>query len=63
MLAPKESTAYEKILRSAQGMDERQQEWNRLHERLAPRPRAKQLCIAEICQAYEEATGTWVGCD
>jgi hypothetical protein len=63
MDAKADLTAYEKLLRSAKGGDGWQQECNRLHKRLAPRPPAKQLSIAEICRAYEEATGTWVGCD
>jgi hypothetical protein len=63
MLAKAELTAYEKMLRSAEGVDEWREEWDRLHKRLAPRPPEKRLCIADICQAYEEATGTCVGCD
>jgi hypothetical protein len=63
MLTGAEVNAYEKILRSAEGVDEWLREWERLHQRLAPRPPEKQLCVAAICQAYEEATGTCVGCD
>jgi hypothetical protein len=63
MLASAELTAYAKILRSAEGVDEWCEEWERLHQRLAPRPPEKRLSIADICQAYEEATGTCVGCD
>jgi hypothetical protein len=39
------------------------QQWEWLQRRLAPRLPAHRLCLTELCRAYEEATGTLIGCD
>jgi hypothetical protein len=46
-----------------EGVDERQEQWDRLRRRVAPRPHPRTPCIAALCQAYEEATHSWTGCD
>ena len=53
----------EQVPQARERMDEGQEQWERVRRRLAPRPQAKRLCIADLCRAYEEATGTWIGCD
>ncbi len=44
-------------------VDENRAERDRLHRRLAGPARPPRLSIAELCRAYEEATGCFVGCD
>jgi hypothetical protein len=53
----------EEILVVGEGVDEQQEQWDRLQRRLARRPQARKCLVADLCQAYEEATGTWTGCD
>jgi len=55
--------AGQKTPRAWAGADEYQEQCERLRRRFAPRPPAKTVSIADLCRAYEEATGTWTGCD
>jgi hypothetical protein len=43
--------------------EEFQEQWDLVHRRFGPHPHVKECCLADICQAYEEATGTMTGCD
>ena len=64
MLTQQQLTAYvEKMRRAAEGAEQRPEQWDWLRRRLAARPLAKPHWAAELCQAYEEATGTCIGCD
>jgi hypothetical protein len=49
--------------RPEEAADEYQEQWDLLHRRLTPHPHAKEPCLADVCRAYEEATGTLTGCD
>jgi hypothetical protein len=46
-----------------EGMDQQQEQWDCLRRRLARRPEVKRLSITNLCQAYEETTHMWTGCD
>jgi hypothetical protein len=43
--------------------DEQDEQWERLRRSLPRTDTAKKFQIAEIIAAYEEATGTCIGCD
>ena len=64
MLADKEITAFAaKMRRVLAGADECPEQWARLRKRWAARPQQDKPCGAELRRAYEEATGTLIGCD
>jgi hypothetical protein len=64
MLAQADVVEYvEEMRRALEGACEYRDGWDRLHRRLAPRPPERRVRIADLCRAYEEATGTWTGCD
>ncbi len=46
-----------------EGEDETQEQWEVLRRRLSPPPQRQRVPVAEMYRAYEEATGTLVGCD
>jgi hypothetical protein len=45
--------------------DDRYEQWDCLRRRLARKvkPASQCVCVAHLMQAYEEATGTRIGCD
>jgi hypothetical protein len=45
------------------GGDEGQEQWDVLRRRLAFHPATRKFHITELCQEYEELTGTCTGCD
>lgn len=45
------------------GVDDHREQWECLRRRLAHLPRPAKVPVAEMIRAYEEATGTWIGCD
>jgi hypothetical protein len=47
----------------SEGVDEGQEQWDRLQRRLTPHAQIRKFHIAALCQAYEEMTGTLTGCD
>jgi hypothetical protein len=49
--------------RTEEEADEFQEQWDLLHRRFGPHPHAPERRLADICRAYEEATGTLTGCD
>jgi hypothetical protein len=64
MLAKVEMPIYDQAMwQSGEEADEFQEQWDLLRRRFAPRPHVKEPCLADICRAYEEATGTMTGCD
>jgi hypothetical protein len=64
VLAEVEITTFaERMRRTLAGVDEFPEQWARLRRRWADRPREQKHYGAELQQAYEEATGTMIGCD
>jgi hypothetical protein len=57
------ATSREAAPPARESVDEFQQQWERVHRRFAARPQPRPFSVAELCRAYEEATGTWVGSD
>lgn len=54
----------EEIRRAVNGRaDENREQWDCLRRRLRPRPVEHKINLAEVYQAYEEASGTLIGCD
>jgi hypothetical protein len=54
---------YAPLRGAGESRDPRNEQWDWLRRRLAVRLPDKKLCIAELCRAYEETTGTSTGCD
>jgi hypothetical protein len=50
-------------IRVALDVDRHEEQWEWLRKRLAARLQNKKPSVASLCQAYEEATGTCIGCD
>jgi hypothetical protein len=48
---------------AAEAADERQEQWECLRRYLSHPPMENQIKRAELYRAYEEATGTLIGCD
>jgi hypothetical protein len=48
---------------TAEAPDERQEQWECLHRYLGHRPMEHKVRLTELYRAYEEATGTLIGCD
>jgi hypothetical protein len=44
-------------------LDQEQEQWDWLHGQLASRLPDKKLSFAELYSAYEEESGTCIGCD
>jgi hypothetical protein len=63
MLTQEELAAYVEELRRAEETGEDLEQWERLRRRWAPRPQDEAPHIADLWRAYEEATGTRIGCD
>jgi hypothetical protein len=64
MIAQVEITSYvEARWRSGEEAEELQEQWNLVHRRFGAQPHVKECCLADVCRAYEEATGTMTGCD
>jgi hypothetical protein len=63
MVGEVESLECAVILSVMEDIDESQEQWQRLRTRLAARSHEKRFCAADLCRAYEEQTGTWIGCD
>jgi hypothetical protein len=64
MLTDVEITAFaQKMRRVLTGADEFPDNWARLRRRSTAQPRKQRPCGAELRRAYEEATGTEIGCD
>jgi hypothetical protein len=53
---------FEQLREIGEALDEDKEQWDRLR-RLIPLSPARKLCLPDLCQAYEEATGTRTGCD
>jgi hypothetical protein len=51
------------VVRVVADMEERRAQWEVLRNRLAHLPRPVKVPVAEMIRAYEEATGTLIGCD
>jgi len=51
------------VCRSGEEAEEFQEQWDLVHRRFGPHPHAWEHRLADVCQAYEEATGTLTGCD
>jgi hypothetical protein len=51
------------ILQAVEAVDQRRQRHAKGHEFVASLPDREPGSLAEVCRAYEEAAGTWVGCD
>jgi hypothetical protein len=51
------------FVRMTESADEWTEQWDLLRRRLARQPRKEKVPVAEMIRAYEEATGTCVGCD
>ncbi len=64
MLTEVEITAFAKKMRRVlTGVEEFPEQWARLRRPWTARPGEDKPCGAELCRAYEEATGTLIGCD
>jgi hypothetical protein len=64
MLAEAQITAFaDKMRRALAGTDEFPEQWARLRKRWAARPQENKPSRAELRRAYEEKTGTVIGCD
>jgi hypothetical protein len=64
MITQVEVTEYAKQMRQAGDRAGQSPEWwDRLRRRLATRPHDDRHLAVEFCRAYEEATGTRIGCD
>jgi hypothetical protein len=51
------------VVQAIEAVDERRERWESLRRRLSRSPEPKKVPIAEMYRAYEEATGTCLGCD
>jgi hypothetical protein len=51
------------LTQAAEGDDDADEQWRCLRRRLRRPPRQRGPTIRELQQAYEEATGTSLGCD
>jgi hypothetical protein len=56
-------TYVEEMRRAADGAGEWPERWEHLRKRLAPRSPSPSHLVTELRRAYEEATGTCLGCD
>jgi hypothetical protein len=64
MLSRAEITAYaEEQVRAEEAADRSPEWWAWLRRRWAVRPSDRTPHLADMCRAYEEATGTCIGCD
>jgi hypothetical protein len=64
MVTQAEIKAYvEEMRRPADGAGECPERWERLLKRLAPRSPSPSHLLTELRRAYEEATGTRLGCE
>ena len=64
MVTKAEIKAYvEEMGRAADGAGEWPERWEHLRKRLAPRSPSPSHLVTELRRAYEEATGTCLGCD
>jgi hypothetical protein len=64
MLTQTELTVYaEEMQRPEEGANQNLELWKRLRRRWADRPPDKRPSLADIFRAYEEATGSRIGCD
>ena len=63
MLTQKELAVYAEERRRAEETGEDLGQWERLRRRWAPRPQDGTPHLADLYRAYEEATGTRIGCD
>jgi hypothetical protein len=52
-----------RVVRVVADMEEQRAQWEVLRNRLAHLPRPARVPVAEMIRAYEEATGTMIGCD
>jgi len=52
-----------RVARAAEEVEDPQGQWDLLRRRVSPWPRGVYHYAAELCRAYEAATGTCVGCD
>ena len=64
MVTQTEIKAYaEEMRRAVDGAGECLERWERLRKRLAPRSPSPSHLVTELRRAYEEATGTCLGCE
>jgi hypothetical protein len=64
MVTQTEIRAYEEETpRAAEGADERPERCDRLRRRQTPRCPSPSHLVTELRRAYEEATGTCLGCE
>ena len=64
MVTQAEIKAYvEEMGRAADGPGEWPERWEHLRKRLAPRSPSPSHLVTELRRAYEEATGTCLGCE
>jgi hypothetical protein len=64
MLAEAEITTYvNEKWGAAEGPDQYPELWERLRQRWAARAHINRPSVAELCEEYEEATGTQIACD
>jgi hypothetical protein len=63
MVAQVQLTEQEEVIRQAADEADRREQWDLVRRRFAARPPDRKPCVAALCGAYEEATGTWIGCD
>jgi hypothetical protein len=52
-----------RVVRAVKSVDERRAQWTLVRRRLTPPPHVDHAPATAMIQAYEEATGTLVGCD
>jgi len=52
-----------RVVRVVAEVEERRAQWEVFRNRLPHLPRPARVPVAEMIRAYEEATGTWTGCD
>jgi hypothetical protein len=55
--------ALEEMRQVEDGAGEWPVQWERLRNRLAPRPKSPSHLVTDLRRAYEEATGDCLGCD
>jgi hypothetical protein len=64
MLTQAEVTAYvEELRRTDDDVDQDARQWERRRRLWAGRPHDRAPHITDTCRAYEEATGSRLGCD
>jgi hypothetical protein len=51
------------VVEAVETVAERREQFEQLRKRLSHQSKGGMSCIAKMCQAYEEATGTCIGCD